>query len=148
MTESIMVRATTTIDAPVAKVWDALIDPAAIKQYLFGADVHTDWKPGSAIRWRGEYQGRAYEDKGTVVAADRGRLLQFTHYSPLSGLPDVPENYHTVTMTLSDEPPRTRLSLTQDGSPTEAARQHNENNWNVVLAGLKKLVEGQRTISS
>src|SRR5215467_4440249 len=98
MTEPIMVRVTTTIDAPAANVWNALIDPAAIKQYLFGTTVHTDWKPGSAIRWTGEWQGRAYEDKGTVIAAERGRRLQFTHYSPLSGLPDVPENYHTVTM--------------------------------------------------
>lgn len=142
MTEPIMVRVTTTIDAPVARVWDALTNAAAIREYMFGTNVTTDWKPGSAIRWRGEWQGRAYEDKGMVIDAQPGRLLRFTHFSPLSGLPDAPENYHTVTITLAEEPPRTRLSLTQDGSPTEAARKHNEENWNVVLGGLKKLAEG------
>ncbi len=141
MTEPIIARATTTIEAPVARVWNALVDPQAIKQYMFGTNVTSEWKPGSTIRWRGEWQGRSYEDKGTVLDVQPGRLLRFTHFSPLSGLPDTPENYHTVTITLSEEAPRTRVSLTQDGSPTEAARQHNEENWNGVLGGLKKLLE-------
>jgi uncharacterized protein YndB with AHSA1/START domain len=142
MTEPIMVRVTTTIEAPVARVWEALTNPAAIKQYMFGTSVTADWTPGTPIRWAGEWQGRSYVDKGTIVDAQPGRRLQFTHYSPLSGQPDTPENYHTVTITLSAEPTRTRLSLSQDGSPTQAARRHNEENWHVVLSGLKRLVEG------
>jgi hypothetical protein len=35
-----------------------------------GADVETDGKPGSPITWKGEYQGKPYEDKGELVEAD------------------------------------------------------------------------------
>ena len=51
------------IDAPPEDVWRALTDPEVIKQYMFGSEVNTDWKPGSPITWKGEFEGRAYEDK-------------------------------------------------------------------------------------
>jgi uncharacterized protein YndB with AHSA1/START domain len=41
------------IDAPAAQVWVALVNPAAIKQYMFGTNVISDWKKGSSILWRG-----------------------------------------------------------------------------------------------
>jgi len=43
-----MARATVKINAPVARVWQALVDPHMIKQYMFGTDVVTDWQEGSA----------------------------------------------------------------------------------------------------
>ena len=56
--------AQTEIDASPDKVWDALTDPDQIKQYMFGSQVETDWRPGSPIVWKGEYEGKQYEDKG------------------------------------------------------------------------------------
>ncbi|HUL72879.1 MAG TPA: SRPBCC family protein [Vicinamibacterales bacterium] len=141
MNPSDVASATTTIQAPVARVWDALINPDMIKRYLFGTNTTSDWKPGSPIRWTGEWQGRAYEDKGAVLDVQPGRLLRFTHFSPLSGLPDTPDSYQTVTMTLTEERPRTTLVVSWDKNPTEEARRHNEANWKVVLEGLKKLLE-------
>src|SRR5207249_7078668 len=35
-------RTSIIIDAPRDKVWKALVTPAAIKQYMFGADVQSD----------------------------------------------------------------------------------------------------------
>jgi hypothetical protein len=61
----------------------------------------TDWKEGSPIVWQGEWQGKAYQDKGTILKIDQERVLQYSHFSPLSGQPDVPESYHTVTIELS-----------------------------------------------
>jgi uncharacterized protein YndB with AHSA1/START domain len=52
------------IDAPPTKVWSALTDPDQIKQYMFGSEVVTDWRQGSQIVWKGEYEGKEYEDKG------------------------------------------------------------------------------------
>lgn len=136
-------RARITIDAPTPKVWAALVDPAAIKQYLFGTNCVSDWKQGSTIVWKGEWQGKRYEDKGVVLQAAPGRQLQYTHFSPLSGLPDVPESYHTVTVELFAEGgARTRVELSQDNNPTPQAREHSEGNWGAVLAGLKKYAEG------
>ena len=115
--------------------------PAAIKQYMFGTTVESDWSEGSPIVWKGEWQGRAYEDRGTIQRVEPGRLLRYTHFSPLSGVPDEPQNYHMVTITLSPEGTGTSVTLTQDGSKTEEARRHAEENWNAMLDSLKSYVE-------
>ena len=135
--------ATTSVTVAASRddVWDALVTPARIKEYMFGAEVVSRWKPGSPIRWKGEWQGRAYEDKGTILQASPGRLLQYSHFSPLSGLADTPENYHTVTIELTDAGSSTRVVLTQDHNPTTQAREHSERTWKTMLLGLKKLVE-------
>ena len=77
------------------KVWDALVNPVAIKQVMFGTTVVSDWKVGSPIVWMGEWQGKPYQDKGVILQFEPRQTLQYTHYSPFSGLPDQPENYHT-----------------------------------------------------
>src|SRR5512133_551211 len=110
--------ASVTIDAPRAKVWHALTDAALIKQYLFGTNVVSDWHEGSPIVWRGEWQGKSYEDKGVILKLEPERMMRYSHFSPLAGLPDVPENYHTVTVELSGEGARTRVSLSQDHNAT------------------------------
>jgi len=134
-------RASLTVDAPRAKVWDALVNPKAIKQYMFGAAVISDWREGSPIVWKGEWQGKPYEDKGTLLEVEPGRTLRYSHFSPLSGLPDEPGNYHTVTIELSGEGNQTRVALAQDNNPTDEARVHSEKNWGMMLAALKKFLE-------
>jgi uncharacterized protein YndB with AHSA1/START domain len=141
MSKELISQASITINAPIATVWDALVTPAAIKQYMFGADVASDWKQGSSIVWKGEYQGKKYEDKGVILKMEPERMLQYSHFSPLSGQPDVPENYHTVTIELSNDGEKTVVSLSQDGNATEEAREHSEQNWKIMLDGLKKLLE-------
>src|SRR3989442_11297420 len=91
-------RASVAIGAPISKVWNALVNPDAIKRYMFGASVVSDWREGSSIVWKGEWQGRPYQDKGVIVRFQPDRTVQYTHFSPLSGVPDTPENYHTVTL--------------------------------------------------
>jgi uncharacterized protein YndB with AHSA1/START domain len=141
-TANLIARSSITIEAPPAKVWQALVTPAAIKQYMFGTNVTSDWKEGSPITWKGEWQGKAYEDKGVIRQFKPNQALQYTHFSPLAGLPDKPENYHTVSIQLSIDGNGTRVSLTQDNNPTEEARSHSEQNWKMMLEGLKKFVEG------
>jgi uncharacterized protein YndB with AHSA1/START domain len=129
--------ASTTINAPIAKVWEALVNPALIKQYMFGTNMVTDWKEGSPVVWQGEWQGKAYEDKGTLLKIEPERVLQYSHFSPLTGQPDVPENYHTVTIKLSGEGQQTNVWLSQDNNATEEAREDSEKNWQMMLDGLK-----------
>ena len=139
---NLIARSFIVVDAPREKVWSALVTPSTIKQYMFGTNVTSDWKEGSPITWKGEWQGKAYEDKGVIRQIHAGRALQYTHFSPGAGLPDRPENYHTVTIQLSAEGKGTRVSLTQDNNLNEEARSHSEKNWSMMLAGLKKVVEG------
>ncbi|HVH32370.1 MAG TPA: SRPBCC domain-containing protein [bacterium] len=142
MAKGHVARASVTISVPISKAWDALVNPEALKRYMFGAVVVSDWREGSSIVWNGEWQGRPYQDKGVILRFKPERTLQYTHFSPLSGVPDTPENYHTVTFELSPEGKKTRVVLTQDNNPTEQAREHSERNWNTMLATLKKLLEG------
>jgi len=134
-------KASTTINAPTARVWDALINPTSIKQYMFGTNVTSDWKKGSRILWKGEWEGKAYEDKGVILQIEAQRKLQYSHFSPLAGLPDKPENYHTVTIELTGKGSQTLVSLIQDNNANQKEREHSEKNWATMLAGLKKFLE-------
>ena len=141
MNETYLAKASISIDAPTSKVWDALTKPELIKQYLFGTEVTTDWQVGSSITYKGVWEGKAYEDKGKVLQVEPEKLLVSTFWSALSGLPDIPENYQTVRYELSSENGGTRLTLTQDNNDSEEGAKHSEQNWNMVLEGLKKLLE-------
>lgn len=142
MTRGFEATTSVTIDASPDKVWEALTDPAKVKEYMHGTEMSTDWHEGSPITWRGEWQGRAYEDKGTVLAVKPRRLLSYTHWSPMGGSEDRPENYHTVTYELSTDDGKTALKLIQDNNPSqEEADKMAANNWAPMLQGLKKTAE-------
>jgi uncharacterized protein YndB with AHSA1/START domain len=141
MDKNLIARASITINASSTTVWNALVDPEAIRHYMFGANVVSDWKEGSPIFWKGEWQGKSYEDKGVILQFKPERTLQYSHFSRLSGLPDRPENYHTVTIDMSGEGDKTRVSLAQDNNPTEQARAYSEKNWVMMLTALKKFLE-------
>ena len=141
MDKNLIAKASVTVNAPKAKVWNALVRPEAIKQYMFGTNVVSDWRAGSPIIWKGEWQGKSYEDKGVILQHKPERTLQYSHFSPLSGLPETRENYHTVTIEVSGEGPQTRVSLAQDNNPSEKARDHSQEMWEMMLVALKKFVE-------
>ena len=134
-----------TADVDIAatpdRVWAALTDPAQIEKYMMGAQVETDWQVGSPISWKGEFQGQRYEDRGEILAYEPNRRLAMTHFSPLSGAEDTPENYHHVVFELDDEADRTHLALRQDGNSSEEEAAHSAQNWQMMLDGLKKVVE-------
>jgi uncharacterized protein YndB with AHSA1/START domain len=129
------------IQASPERVWQVLLDPVATKEFMFGSEVETDWQVGSPITWTGEYEGKAYQDKGQVLAVEPGRRLQVTHYSPMSGQPDVPENYHTLTYELSGGNGTTELSLSQDNNASEAEAEHSRGMWEMLVQGVKKVAE-------
>lgn len=133
--------AETEISASPTQVWAVLTDPEQIKKFMFGAEVETDWQPGSPIIWKGVYEGKEYEDKGEILAVEPGRLLKVTHYSPLSGQPDTPENYHTLTYELDESGTTTRLSLSQDNNASEEEAEHSRGMWEMLVNGVKEAAE-------
>lgn len=141
-------RASTEIQAPPSAVWNALTDPDLIRQYFLGATVTSDWKVGSPITFAGEWDGQKYEDKGEILALEPERRLSYSHWSPMTGQPDLPENYHVVDITLDAKGDITTVTLEQSnltGGVTDAdraAREDYEKNWATMLQGLKTTVEG------
>jgi uncharacterized protein YndB with AHSA1/START domain len=140
-------KVSATIDAPKEEIWRALTDPASISQYMFGTKVSTDWTEGSPITWEGEWEGQRYQDKGTILEVRPPQVLEYSHFSPLTGLPDEPANYHTVRIEVYEEGPATLVTLIQDNNETAEVREHSEKNWQAMLDGLKTVVEGATTRS-
>ena len=135
------VKASITINADRQMVWKGLTDPKLIKQYFFGTDAQSDWKKGSPIVFRGVWEGKPYEDKGTILDIDPTKFIKYNYWSNFSGTPDIPENYANITYSLKQNGNQTQLDVTQDGIANEEAREHSEKNWAGVLDGLKKLLE-------
>ena len=129
------------VDAPPERVWEALTDPGQIAVYMQGSRVTTTWDVGTPITWDGEYDGRAYQDKGEVLTYDEPRVLSVTHYSPMMGQPDEPENYHTLVYSLTDADGGTHVELTQDGCDSEEQAEQFSANWQQMLEGLAAVAE-------
>jgi uncharacterized protein YndB with AHSA1/START domain len=129
------------IEAPIEKVWEALTTPELIKRWFFGVDTETDWKAGSPIVHRGEYQGKPYEDKGNILHIEPPRLLVHSHWSPVSGRPDAPETYQRVTWGLSEGEGGTELTIKEVNLPSEEAKATSVKSWRLVLENLKRLLE-------
>ena len=129
------------IRAPIGKVWDALVDPHKIAQWLNGAHVETTWKPGSAITFSGSLEGMTYRDKGVVVKLEPEALMQYTHWSKWSRLPDTPEHYSVITITVAPAHGGTLLAVRHENLATEEMYKHSKSHWETRLPELKKLLE-------
>ena len=140
-------KLTATVDVDIAassaRVWKALTDPAEIKQWMFGTNASSTWQKGASLTYAGEWEGKHYTDKGTIIDIEPGKLLHTTYYSSMSGKEDKPENYANVIYTLTEEDDKTKLTITQDNIDTEEAKQHSISNWQMVLQTLKELAEKQ-----
>jgi uncharacterized protein YndB with AHSA1/START domain len=130
------------INSPVTKVWESLTRPEIIKKYFFGTNTHTDWVPGNPIRFEGEWEGKKYEDKGTILKNKHLQQLQYNYWSSMSGIEDKPENYVIITYKLEEiDSSHTKLTVIQENIPDKKMRDHSIENWNKVLESLKQLLE-------
>jgi len=139
----LIVQKTITAQADRLQVWEALTNPKITKKYFFGCEVHSTWKIGSPITWTGTFEGQKVEVKGTVLKMQPGRLLQYTAWSKMSGLEDIPSNYTTVSIHLVEVNGMTSIALTDEnfGSDAHAEKRHQASvaGWDKVLSGLKGL---------
>src|SRR5688572_10819744 len=101
MYKKFIARTSVTIDGPTPRARQALTSPEMIKEYLFGTEVTSDWQVGSPITYRGEWEGKDYEDKGEILEVEPEKLFVSTFWSSLSGQEDSPENYQTVRYELT-----------------------------------------------
>ncbi|MCF4122631.1 SRPBCC domain-containing protein [Antribacter sp. KLBMP9083] len=137
------VTATTHIAEPPERVWAELMHPGA--RWVLGANMETDFRPGSPITFEGHFFGRAFADKGQVIAVERHRLLHFTHFAPLNGLEDVPENYHEIRIMLEPDDGGTLVTVVQENIDTEGHAVAAEGHWKDALATLAHRDDGTRT---
>jgi uncharacterized protein YndB with AHSA1/START domain len=145
MENKLIAKTSISIAAPIEMVWNALVDPKVIKQYMFGTEVVSEWKAGSKIVWKGEWNGKSYEDIGKIIRMEQNKLLEYSHFSLLSGQTDAQENYHIVTIELAERKERTELSLSQNNVANLTELDESTKNWEMMLQGIKKLLEEEHT---
>ena len=138
MSDPTLTDHSTTAEIHVARppqvVWAELMHPSA--RWMLGMNVETDFRPGSPVTFEGHYMGREFADWGTVVAVERPRLLHFTHFSPTMGLPDVPENYHDIAITLEPDDSGTRVRVVERNIETADRAERAHALWTKALATL------------
>jgi uncharacterized protein YndB with AHSA1/START domain len=143
----ITASASVVVDRPRQDVWKALTDPSLVKQYFMGATVKTDWEVGHPITFSGTWKDKPFEDKGEILDFKPEKEMTYSHWSPLSGAEDVPDNYHVVHVKLDDTGSGTKVTLEQsnlNGKVTDtdrSSRDDYEKNWTATLEGLKKVAE-------
>lgn len=131
---------TFTINAPKEKVWEALTNPAIVKQYFFGTNLVAEWKVDGIIYFRGEWEGKPYEDKGIITAIKENELLCYDYKSSWDTSEDIRENYMPIAYKLNESNGITTVEITQ-GSATQEQANHSDENWKMVMNGMKELVE-------
>ena len=134
---------TVNINTPISKVWDALTNPDLMKKWMSETEIRiiTDWKVGSPLLIQGNLHGINFENKGTVLQFEFEKILQYSHLSSLSRLPDELENYSVFEFRVAPIENQTALSLTLSNFPTETICKHLAFYWNVTLEVLKRMIE-------
>ena len=134
-----IVKKQITIAAEPSVVWDALTNPEMTRKYFFHCRVFSDWKPGSAITFKGRmFLFIKIELKGKILQIEPERLLKYS----LDGRDG---SYSTITDTLSYESGTTTLSITDDVGQSEGVEKRYKKSmkgWDRILRRLKKMIEG------
>jgi uncharacterized protein YndB with AHSA1/START domain len=139
--EKLTLKTELKFKAPASKVWQGLTDPAMVKQYFFGTDLQSSWRVGEPIIFSGEWGGKPYEDKGTILEIEPGNFLKYNYWSSMGGTEDRPENYANITYSLTENQGETALVITQDNVKSQEAKGHSEQNWQGIFAGLREMIE-------
>lgn len=132
---------TVKIKAASQRVWDILTKPEFVKQWQFGSELTTDWKVGSDIRFKTEWEGTIFEQWGTVLEMRTNELIKYSLFAPRPGLEDKPENYFVMSYILTANNGQTKLEIIQDDNRPGAVQEEPNGEENPILLGLKQLAE-------
>jgi uncharacterized protein YndB with AHSA1/START domain len=133
------------LDAPLSEVWEALTRPEQMKSWMSDSEIEivTTWEVGSPmiIHVQEVSYKTAFTNTGTVLQFVKERILEYSHLSSISRLPDQAENYTIIRFTLRQEQDHTLLELSLSNFPTESHYKHIDFYWTVTLDVLKRFVE-------
>ena len=146
---SLSVEGSIVIEAPVENIWDTLTNPEKIFLYMIESRVATDWQPGSPVRFtrdrlhpKAERSGKLIEDKGQIFQFEPGKLLQFSYWSSQEGYPDLPENYTTITYTLTRlDASKIMLSYLREKIPLAFEQKNQARFLQGMLKEIKRIAE-------
>lgn len=131
------------INTSAQNIWAALTQPELIGKWMLDTPVEilTEWREGGTLLERGDLHGLAFENRGRIRRFDPPNELEYTHWSTLSIVPDLPENYSIVRFDLQETVNQTLLTLTIGNLLTFEILKHMEFYWKTALHLLKEVAE-------
>lgn len=143
MHENKTIRLEILIAAPAPNVWAALTELGLINKWMLDTPVEilTEWHEGGRLLERGDLHGLPFENRGKIVRFDPPNALEYTHWSSLSIVPDLPENYTSVCFDLHQIENQTLLTLTMGNLLTFEIFKHLEFYWKTALHLFKAVAE-------
>lgn len=152
MSNPLIITNSITINASAAKIWNTLVNPGETKKYMFGCEAISDWQIGSPLLWQAKHEGvDMVFVKGNIMDIEKENYLAYTTLDPNNkSLSDVPENYLTVTYTISLDQGNTVLTITQGdyAKVGDGEKRYEETlaggGWEPILIAIKKLVEEEQ----
>lgn len=138
----------TFIDAPPAKVWEALTKPEFTEKYWFKSRVTSDWQEGSDYKFHVKDENG--EDRlvltGKIIKVDKPKELVYQFTAPWND--EVKDEDSTVQFLLEEIEGMTKLSVRhydfQEGSILIGQIS---TGWVIVLSGLKTLMESGKELN-
>ena len=118
------------------RLWQAITDPEMRRKYTFGAEVTSDWTPGS--RYQGVGMGNPIFEGENLEVDPPGRLVQ--SFRALWGEDVKSEGTSRVTWEITPVGDSCRLMVTHD-QLREGANAQLYGGWPMILSGLKTLLE-------
>lgn len=132
-----------TLGASREAVWDALTLAELVRRWEYGSALETNWDEGSPIRYVAHFQGRVFEQWGTVRRVERPSYVEYSLFAPREDLEDRPENYFTMTYELAERDGGTELTITHaDPRPGAPEGSFIGDPDDPVLVALRAVVEG------
>ncbi len=137
------------INATRARVWDTLTDPHLIQQWMLDTPLEflTEWREEGDVLIRGDLHGFPFENRGKMLRFEPFRNLEYTHWSTLSLVPDIPEGYSVLHFELLAQDDHTILILTIRDFLTFEIFKHLQFYWNTALHLLKEVAESGEALS-
>jgi uncharacterized protein YndB with AHSA1/START domain len=130
----------TSIRTPIRDAWALLVDPVRLGQLFWDSTVESDFVTGHPFVWKGVWEGKPFEDKGTIRQVQAPTLLQYTHWAPSSG-PDTEENYSLLTWKLAEEQDGVLVTFLHENIATQAMKDHSEPMWKMLLERMREMLE-------
>jgi len=136
----ITVRVTRRFAASAERVFDAWLDPASARRWLFAPETgemvryEIDPRVGGAFTFTDRRNGEDVEHTGKYLEIDRPRRLVFTF-----GVPAWSSEFAEVVVDIHPLPDGCELTLTQEMKPEFAEyRERTQDGWTMILNGLAK----------
>lgn len=129
------------IKASAIRVWDTLTKPELVKIWQFGSDLITDWEVGNGIRFITEWEGKVFEQWGSILEVQPHKLIRYSLFAPRPNLEDSPENYFVMSYVLTDHSNFIKLEIIQEDNRPNSFEGEPQGEENPILNSLKKLAE-------